>query len=339
MQLQNQFDEITLLIKAARSKAFYEVNRTVIDLYWEIGKYISKRIEDAGWGKSIVEELAKYLESQVADTSGFSPRNLWRMKQFYETYKDSLFLSPLATEISWSNNLLILSGTKSLEEKEFYLRLAIRERYSKRELERQLSSGLYEGVVLAKSGNFPEVLPGKDLREYGFRDHYVLDFLQLPDSHSEKDLRKSILKNLRDFILEFGKDFILVGEEYPVQVGKEDYYINLLFFHRELCCLVPFDLKIDHFKPDYLGKMNFYLEVLDREMKKTHENPSVGIILCKEKDEEIVEIALSRSLSPTLIASYETQLIDKNLLRKKLHEFYEYSMLEAEKNNSSLFQI
>ena len=330
MQLQNQFEEITTLIKAARSKAFYEVNRTVIDLYWEIGKYISRKVEVDKWGKNVVEELAKHLENQVADSSGFSPRNLWRMKQFYETYKDAPILSPLVTEISWSNNLLILSSSKSLEEKEFYLRLAIRERYSKRELERQLGSGLYERVMLAKAGNFPEVLPGKDLREYGFRDHYLLDFLQLRDGHSEKDLRKSILNNLRDFILEFGKDFILIGEEYPVQVGNEDYYIDLLFFHRELSCLVPFDLKIDRFKPDYVGKMNFYLEVLDREMKKPHENPSVGVILCKEKDAEIVEIALSRSLSPTLIATYETHLIDKNLLRQKLHEFYERSLLSAE---------
>jgi len=299
----------------------------VIDLYLEIGKYISRKVTADSWGKNVVEELAKYLENQVADSSGFSPRNLWRMKQFFETYQDDEKLSPVVREISWSNNLLILSGTKSLEEKEFYIRLVIRERYSKRELERQLNSGLYERVLLAKAGNFPEVLPGKDLREYGFRDHYLLDFLQLPDGHSEKDLRKSILKNLRDFILEFGKDFILIGEEYRVQVGNEDYYIDLLFFHRELCCLVPFDLKIDRFKPDYIGKMNFYLEVLDREMKKPHENPSVGVILCKEKEEEIVEIALSRSLSPTLIATYETQLIDKNLLRQKLHEFYEQSML------------
>ena len=303
------------------------MNRTVIDLYWEIGKYISRKVAADSWGKNVVEELAKYLENQVADSSGFSPRNLWRMKQFFETYQDDEKLSPVVREISWSNNLLILSGTKSLEEREFYIRLVIRERYSKRELERQLNSGLYERVLLAKAGNFPEVLPGKDLREYGFRDHYLLDFLQLPDGHSEKDLRKSILKNLRDFILEFGKDFILIGEEYRVQVGNEDYYIDLLFFHRELCCLVPFDLKIDRFKPDYIGKMNFYLEVLDREMKKPHENPSVGVILCKEKEEEIVEIALSRSLSPTLIATYETQLIDKNLLRQKLHEFYEQSML------------
>lgn len=153
MRLQHQFDEIAGLIRAARSKAFYEVNRRVIELYWEVGRYISRKIESEGWGKNVVEELAKYLADQITNAAGFSARNLWRMKQFFETYKDAEILSPLVTEISWSNNLLILSGTKSLEEKEFYLRLAIRERYSKRELERQLGSGLYERVMLSKAGN------------------------------------------------------------------------------------------------------------------------------------------------------------------------------------------
>jgi YhcG PDDEXK nuclease domain len=154
-----------------------------------------------------------------------------------------------------------------------------------------------------------------------------MDFLHLPDGYSEKDLRKQILKNLKNFILEFSKDFLLIGEEYPVMVGTEDFHIDLLFYHRELRCLVPFELKIDRFKPEYVSKMNFYLEILDRDFKKEHENPSVGILLCKEKNEEIVEIALSRSLSPLLIASYETQLIDKKLLQSKLHEFYESSLL------------
>lgn len=334
MQHQKQFDEITSLIRAARSKAFYEVNRTVIELYWEIGKYISDRTHEGSWGKAVVANLAEYLHSNLETPQGFSSQNLWRMKQFHEAYRHNEKLSPLVREISWSNNLLILSGTKTLEEKEFYLRLTIRERYSKRELERQIGSGLYERVMLSKAGEFPEILPGKDLREFGFRDNYLLDFLQLPDSHSEKDLRKSILQNLKHFILEFGKDFILIGEEYPVQVAYEDYYIDLLFFHRELRCLIAFDLKIDRFKPDYLGKMNFYLEVLDRDMKKSHESPSVGVILCKEKDDEIVEIALSRSMSPTMIATYETHLINKNLLRQKLHEFYERSLLSSEEEES-----
>ncbi|TAK35721.1 MAG: DUF1016 domain-containing protein [Saprospiraceae bacterium] len=328
MDLHQQFDEIATLIQAARSKAFYEVNRTMVELYWEIGKYISERTQNGNWGKSVVKNLADYLQTNVPNPKGFSAQNLWRMKQFYETYLDDEKLSPLVREISWTNHLLLLSGTKSAEEKEFYLRLAIREHYSKRELERQLNSGLFERVIFSKKGNLPEILPGKDLREFGFRDNYLVDFLHLPDAHSEKDLRKSILKNLKNFLLEFGKDFILVGEEFPVLAGNEDFHIDLLFFHRELRCLVPFDLKIDRFKPEYVGKMNFYLEILDRSYKKEHENPSVGIILCKEKNDEIVEIALNRSLSPMLISSYETRLIDKNLLREKLHEFYEISLLD-----------
>lgn len=331
MELHHQFEEITSLIKAARQKVYYEANRTLIELYWEVGKYVSEQTSNGGWGKSIVTELADYLSANLPNSTGFSSPNLWRMKQFYEAYQRNEILSPLVREISWTNNLLILSGTKTEEEREFYLRLAKREHYSKRELERQLSSGLFERVALSQKGNYPEIMPGKDLNEFGFRDAYLLDFLKLPDGHSEKDLRKRILKNLKDFVLEFGKDFILVGEEFRVQVGNDDFYVDLLFFHRELCCLVPFDLKIDRFKPEYVGKMNFYLEVLDRDHKKPHENPSVGIILCKEKDDEIVEIALRRSLSPTLIASYETHLIDKGLLRSKLHEFYEISLLDKEK--------
>ncbi len=217
MELHHQFEEITSLIKAVRQKVFHEANRTVIELYWEIGKFISAKVASGGWGKSVVEQLANYIQLQAPSEAGFSARNLWRMKQFYETYSGSEILSPLVTEISWTNNLLILSGTKSDEEKEFYLRLASREHYSKRELERQLSSGLFERVALSQKGNYPEIMPGKDLNDFGFRDTYLLDFLKLPGGHSEKDLRKSILKNLKDFILEFGKDFILVGEEFRVQ--------------------------------------------------------------------------------------------------------------------------
>lgn len=324
------FEEIARLISAARSKAMYDINRTLIELYWEVGKYIFHKIERAEWGKSVVEALATYLIKELPESGGFSARNLWRMKQFYETYNGNEKLSPLVTELSWTNNLLILSSTKTEEEREFYLRLCIRERYSKRELERQINSALFERVMLSKETAFPAVFPGKDLREFGLRDNYLLEFLNLPDSFSEKDLRRGILKSLKKFILEFGKDFIFIGEEYRLQVSKDDFFVDLLFFHRELRCLVAFDLKIARFKPEYIGKMDFYLETLDREVKKEHENPSVGVILCKEKDDEIVEIALSRTLSPTLVAAYETQLIDRELLRKKLHEFYEISRLLEE---------
>jgi predicted nuclease of restriction endonuclease-like (RecB) superfamily len=318
-----QFEEVAQLIRQAKTKALFEVNKTLIQLYQAIGSYIAQKIERQEWGTNVVEALAKYLESHLGDAAGFSARNLWRMKQFYETYKNNPILSPLVTELNWSNNLLILSGTKTTEEKEFYLRLSIQEKYSKRELERQLNSGLYERVALSQKAQFPHLFSGKDLKMHGFRDNYVLDFLQLPDTFSETDLRRSILKSLKSFVLETSKDFTFMGDEYRIEVGKDDFYIDLLFFHRELCCLVAIELKIGRFKPEYVGKMDFYLESLDRTLKKPHENPSVGIILRKEKEDEIVEIALSRTLSPTLVATYQTKLIDKKRLQEKLHEFYE----------------
>ena len=241
------------------------------------------------------------------------------MKQFYETYKDNEFVSPLVTQISWTNHIAILAASKSDEEREFYIKLCIKERYSKRELERQLDSGYYERYMLSQEKILPIELP-QSIRNQ-FLDNYVLDFLELPQNFSEHDLQKSIIANLKNFLLEVGKDFTFVGEEYRVQVGNHDYYIDLLFYHRGLACLVAFELKVGEFKPEYLGKVNFYLEALDRENKKENENPSVGIILCATKDDEVVEFALSRSLSPTLVAEYTTKLIDKNLLREKLHEF------------------
>ncbi|MEK6556706.1 MAG: PDDEXK nuclease domain-containing protein, partial [Candidatus Margulisiibacteriota bacterium] len=248
----------------------------------------------------------------------------WRMKQFYETYFSDEKLSALLRELSWTNNLLILSKTKSVDEREYYIRLCIKENYSSRELERQIDSGLFERQVLANTNLISDAAKEKhpDIEKV-FRDRYVLDFLNLPEQHAENDLRQQIVHNLKDFILELGKDFSFIGEEYRISVGMTDFYIDLLFFHRELQCLVAFELKITEFKPEYLGQLNFYLEALDRDVRKQHENPSVGIILCKTKNDEIVEYALSRSLSPALIAQYETKLIDKKLLQAKLHELYD----------------
>jgi predicted nuclease of restriction endonuclease-like (RecB) superfamily len=244
------------------------------------------------------------------------------MRQFYETYCQDKIVSPLVTQINWTNHLLILSKTKSREEREFYIRLSIKENYSKRDLERQIDSGYYERVVLSKKKVPLPVTQIHPKAQEVFKDTYVLDFLDLPDVHTEQDLQRSIVSNLKNFILEFGKDFTFVGQEYRLQVGKNDYFIDLLFFHRELHCLVMFELKIDDFKPEYLGKLNFYLEALDRDVRKPDENPSVGIILCKSKDDEVVEYALSRNLSPALVAEYKTKLIPKKILRKKLHEYY-----------------
>ncbi len=323
MELQKQFLEIQSLIQKAKTNALRTVNTALIDLYWEIGKYVSNKITTSEWGKSIVKELSDFILKKEPNIKGFSSQNIWRMKQFYETYKNNPKLSALVREISWTNNLMIISKSTSEEEKEFYLRLSIQEKYSSRELERQIDSGLFERTLLSDkklSAVMREIYPNAD---QAFRDNYMLDFLSLPKQYSEQHLRKSIIKNLKDFVLEFGKDFTFVGEEYRVQVGNKDFYVDLLFYHRELQCLVAFDLKITDFKPEYLGKMEFYLEALDNDIKKNHEKPSVGIVLCKNKDEKVVQYALNRSISPTMVAKYETELIDKKILEHKLDEFYQ----------------
>lgn len=320
--LHKDFAEIVQLIQKARTNALKNVNTELIDLYWQIGKYISQKVEREEWGKGVVDQLAQYLKTNHPVLKGFTRRNLYRMKQFYEEYRDSPHLLPLLRNLPWSSHLHIISKTKSIEEKEFYLRLAIRERYSVRELERQIDSGYYERTMLSKQKVSTVLAQMQSDVSTIFKDQYVFEFLELPDPFSEQDLQKGLVKNLKRFLLELGKDFSFIGEEYRLQVGNHDYYIDLLFFHRELSCLVAFDLKIDDFKPEYMGKMNFYLEALDRDVKKPHENPSVGVILCKSKDTEVVEFALSRSLSPTMIAEYETKLIDKKLLQQRLHELF-----------------
>lgn len=236
---------------------------------------------------------------------------------------EKTIVSALQTQLSWSVHLEILSACKLPEEKLFYLIMASKEKWGKLEVRRQIDSGYFERYALSNKKVSPLAtqLPAK-INEH-LRDIYSLEFLELGDDFSESDLQKSIVKNLKKFILEIGNNFSFVGEEYRVQVANRDYEVDLLFYHRSLQCLVAFELKITDFKPEYLGKMNFYLEALDRDHKQPHENPSIGIILCKSKDDEIVEIAMSRSLSPTKVAEYTTKLIDKKLLQAKLHELGE----------------
>lgn len=324
------FDDILNMIYSAKKKAEYQVNSTVIDLYWDIGEYVSNKTVSDGWGKSTVKALSDYILSKEPGIRGYSSQNIWRMKQFYETYKDHPELSTLLRENTWSNNLHIVSKTKDYAEKKFYLELASKEKYKARELARQIDSGYYERILLS-NGKAPSALEPQEMSGV-LRDMYMLEFLDLPEPYKEFDLKKAILRNMKKFLLEFGRDFLFVGEEYHVQVGNNDYYVDLLFYHRELQCLVAIDLKIDDFKPEYMGKMDFYLEALDRDVKKPHENPSVGMILCKNADTDVVEYSLSRSLSQTMISEYKTKLISKDVLREKLDELY--SIAEEESENS-----
>ena len=314
----DNFSSIISIIEAAKQRAMKAVNAELINMYWEVGKYLSSLVENSSFGDKVIDEVAAYIAESNPTIKGFNRRGLYRMKQFYETYKDDKIVTPLVTQISWTNHLLIMSGSKSAEERRFYIELCIKNNYSKRELERQIDSAYYQRYMLSTKKQLPESVP--NTVRGNILDSYVLEFLNLPEQYSENNLKKAIIVNLKNFILEFGKDFTFIGEEYRVQVGGQDFYIDLLFYNRALSCLVPIELKIGKFKPEHIGQINFYLEALDRDVKKPNENPSVGVILCATKDDAVVEYALSRSMSPTMVADYTLQLPDKKLLEEKLRE-------------------
>lgn len=318
------------MIIDARKNAFKKVNSILVELYWKLGEYISRKIAASEWGDGTVEKLAEYICLNIPDVQGFNRRGLYRMVQFYDTYAGIEFVSPLVTQIQWSNHLIILSRTRTIDEKIFYMQECIKGKYSKRELDHLITSCLFERTI-ASAPKITSAL--KDMHPAAktvFRDSYTLDFLGLPPVHFESDLRKGIVSSLKQFIIEFGRDFAFIGEEYRLQVGMKDFFIDLLFYHRELQCLVAIELKVDEFKPEYMGKLSFYLEALDRDVKKVHEKPSVGIILCKGRDSEVVEYALARTTSPAVIAEYTTKLPDKCLLQSKLHEFFDSSVRELQ---------
>lgn len=319
-----RFDEIISIIDNARSRALKAVNAELIQMYWSVGEYLSALCASSGFGDKVIDEVASFIAQTNPGIKGFNRRGLYRMKQFYETYKDDEFVTPLVTQISWTNHLIIMSGSKTKEERHFYMTLCAKEHYSKRELERQMDSAYYERYMLSSQKLMPESV-AQNVRG-SILDTYVLEFLDLPEQFSEKNLRKAIIGNLKQFILEFGRDFSFIGEEYRVQVGGQDFYIDLLFYNRALSCLVPVELKIGKFKPEHIGQINFYLEALDRDVRKPNENPSVGVILCAGKDNAVVEYALSRSMSPTLVSDYTLCLPDKEMLQNKLRELTELAL-------------
>ncbi len=322
-ELSDQFTEVVNLIQQARGRAVQRVNSELIDLYWNVGAYISRKVTASEWGDGTVNQLADFIRQHHAELRGFNRRGLYRMKQFYETYHPvHENVSALLTQISWTNHLAILSQCKTSEERQYYLLRSAQERYSSRELERQIDSGLFERTVLATAQRPDTVRQLPQQTSDVFRDSYVFEFLDLPERHDETDLQRALILNLSKFLLETGRQFTLAGENVRIQVGNQDFYIDLLLYHRTLQCLVAVELKVTKFKPEHLGQLNFYLEALDRDHRLPHENPSIGLLLCTSKDSQVVEYALSRSLSPTLVADYSRQLIDKHLLEAKIAELY-----------------
>ncbi|MFT3837451.1 MAG: PDDEXK nuclease domain-containing protein [Myxococcaceae bacterium] len=316
------FDEVLALIDAAKRRAHQHVNTELVSLYWQVGAYISNKLESAEWGESVVEDLAQVISRKHPSMRGFTRSNLFRMRQFFEAYRGNEKVAALMRQLPWTHHMIILGRARSAAERHFYLRAAIRGGWTSREVERQVRAQAYRRSVSkpAKvSAALTRIHPhSKEI----FKDAYSLEFLGLTGGHSEADLHKSLLEKLGRFITELGKDFCFVGSEYPVQVGKQDFAIDLLFFHRGLTCLVAIELKVREFRPEDLGKLSFYLEALDRDEKKLHERPSIGVLLCANKDDEVVEYALSRTVSPALVSEYQIALPPKALLREKLHELY-----------------
>jgi predicted nuclease of restriction endonuclease-like (RecB) superfamily len=318
-----RFTEVVALIEAARNRAYQAVNAELVGLYWQLGEHISEKIESAEWGDGVVEELAAALARRYPGVRGFTRSNLFRMRQFYEIYRGHEKVAALLRQLSWTHHLIILGQAKRREEREFYILAAIKERWSSRELERQIRSG----AVLRRAGGAKKVsavltqIHPSAVDE--LKNAYTLEFLSLPDVHSEADLHGALVRNLGRFIGELGRDFCFVGSEYPVQVGNRDFAIDLVFFHRVLTCLVAFELKVGNFEPEHLGKLGFYVEALDRDVKKPHERPSIGVLLCAGKDDEVVEYALASTACPALVAEYQTMLPPRAVLRRKLRELYE----------------
>jgi predicted nuclease of restriction endonuclease-like (RecB) superfamily len=324
---QENFSHIVELIVSARNSTLRKINEELVLLYYNIGKHLSRETQKHSWGDKYIDNAANFLKQNHPDLKGFNKRGLERMRRFYEIYNGDPIASAVLTQLSWANHLLIMSAAKSPEERHFYIKKSIEEKWTYRELDRQLESAYFERVLLSENKALPANMTKDKANQ--FLDTYILEFLNLPKGYTENDLQTALIENMKDFVLEIGRDFSFVGKEIKVQVGNSDFFLDLLFFHRGLQCLVAFELKRGKFMPEYVSKMDFYLEALDRDYKKPNENPSVGIILCATADEQVVEYAMSRTISPTLVSKYKLELPDKKLLEKRLCEISNV-MIKAE---------
>ena len=306
----SDYKEFLQAIKERIYKAQYEalkkVNKELMTLYTDIGKEIVERQKSHNWGKSIVKNLSNDLQKEFPGIKGFSPQNLWYMRQFYLEYKENKKLQPLVGEISWTKNVIIMSRCKDDQQKEFYLRMTKKFGWTKDVLIHQIENQSYEKYLLSQT-NFDRAVPEKYRLQakLAVKDEYTFDFLELGEEHSERGLEIEILKNIRKFLIEMGGYFTFVGNQYKLQVGEKEFFIDLLLYHRKLHCLVAVELKIGEFKPDYAGKMQFYLSVLNDFVKLEEENPSIGIIICKSKDRTVVEYALKQATNPIGVATYK----------------------------------
>lgn len=313
------FEEIKGRIKSARIQAYRRVNKEIILLYWDIGKKIVEKQEQFGWGKGVVEKLSIDLKKEFSTQTGFSTQNLWYMRQFYLTYKDFPDLQQLVGEIPWGQNLVIMSRVKDYKEREYYISKTAEYGWTRDVLAHQIDAGAHLEMDAQKMHNFPQVLPEHlaEQADKALKDSYILDFLDISKPLHERQLEKNLIVRFKDFITELGLGFCFIGSQYKITFKDKDYFIDLLFFHRKLKSLVAIELKIGAFLPEFAGKMNFYLNLLDDFVRLSDENPSIGIIICKDRNRFDVEYALKRINSPIGVSGYKlTQKLPTSLQKE-----------------------
>jgi predicted nuclease of restriction endonuclease-like (RecB) superfamily len=312
-------NEIKSRIVTARIQAIRSVNKELIALYWDIGKNIVERQQKYKWGNNIVQVLARDLKNEFPEARGFSERNLWNMRRFYEEYRDKLFLQQLVAEIPWGHNLMIMEKISGDNEREYYIRSSRDLGWSRDMLLNQIKANAYAFSQRQKTHNFSKALPVHlaEQADEAMKSVYNLDFLGIARPILERELEKRLVEKVKQFILELGYGFSFLGNQYRLALGNNEYFIDLLFFNRKLKCIVAVELKTGKFEPEYAGKMDFYLHLLDEQIKLKDENPSIGIILCAGKDNIIVEYALRSVKKPVGVAEYYfTKNLPKNFQGK-----------------------
>ena len=297
--------EVKARIRSAQYQALRAVNNELLALYWDLGESIHQKQEVLGWGKAVVQTLAADLQAEFPGQNGFSAANLWLMRQFYTEYRSRPILEPLVREISWAKNVLIMKRCKDDLEREFYIRATARFDWTKAILQHQIDNQSYSRYLLNQTNFDQTVRPEiKAQAMLAVKDHYTFDFLGLADEHSERELELGLVQNLRRFLSEMGGLFTFIGTQHRLEVGGQEYFIDLLLFHRRLRALVAIELKVRSFEPEHKGKMEFYLEALNSQERLADENPSIGIIICRDRNKTVVEYALRTASRPIGVATY-----------------------------------
>ncbi len=327
-------DDIKRRIRSAQYEALKAVNKELIGLYWDIGRMIVERQKGASWGKAVVETLAVDLQREFPGMQGFSVQNLWYMRQLFLEYSGQAKLQPLVGEISWTKHLIIMARCKAPDERQFYIEMARKFGWTKNVLAMQIENQTFEKTRLNQT-NFDRAVPAKyrDQAKLAVKDEYTFDFLELGDEHSERELERALLARIERFLREMGGRFAFLGSQFRLEVGSKEYFIDLLLFHRALKCLVAIDLKVGEFKPEFVGKMQFYLAALDDLVRLKEENPSIGIILCRSKDRALVEYALRDSRKPIGVATYRMVKRLPQSLAKELPDTKQLEQLISEETD------